>query len=279
MDTRPLVSIVMPTYNMATFLLESIPSILEQDYSNYELIIVDDGSTDQTKDVIATFLDNRILYVYKDHDYMASMNAGINMAQGKYILRMDADDIMMKGRIKLQIEFMEIHPDIDICGGGIRNFGCATGDMFPIKEHYSIIASLLLQNTLAHPTIIMRKDSINTYIQQHGSLYDKEYIYAEDYKLWTCLAMEGYRFANVPEIVVKHRISEQAVTVAFAEQSSQTTDKVKKQYLKYAIEQIISKDESFSGIINEIMTLSGQRLLAMQDILLLVYVLYKKILK
>lgn len=104
LNTFPLVSIVMPAYNMATFLLECIPSILEQDYNNFELIIVDDGSTDKTNDIVQSFSDNRIVYVQHEHDYMASMNIGIQLTKGKYIMRMDADDLMLQGRIKKQVE-------------------------------------------------------------------------------------------------------------------------------------------------------------------------------
>lgn len=279
MKTQPLISILMPTYNMATLLLESIPSILKQDYQNFELIIIDDGSTDQTKEIIEAFSDKRIVYLYREHNYIASLNAGINISRGKYIMRMDADDIMMEGRITLQTDFMETYPEIDICGGGTRNFGWAEGDIYPLKDHNSIIASLLLYNTIAHPTVILRKSSIEVYINKYGSLYDEKYIYAEDYRLWTCLAIEGYRFSNLHKILVKHRISKQAVTVVFAEQSKQLADDIRKQYLKFAINKIISKDNKYTYLIDEIISLSAKQLLSLHDLQQLVYVLYKKILK
>ena len=211
LNASPSVSIVMPVYNMATFLLECIPSILEQDYDNFELIIVDDGSTDQTADTIHSFLDNRIVHVRREHDYMASMNAGIRLAKGKYIMRMDADDLMLQGRIRRQVEYMEAHPEVDVCGSGMKNFGKDDSSLYGLTGHTSVISSLLLYNTMAHPTVIMRKESVDRYIAKHGTLYDKEYVYAEDYRLWTCMAMEGYRFDNIKEMLIKHRISSQAV--------------------------------------------------------------------
>lgn len=277
--TLPLISIVMPTYNMGHYLRECIPSILEQSCPDFELIIINDGSTDRTEEVIRTFPDKRIVYVYREHDYMASLNAGIRMARGKYIMRMDADDIMMPDRIKQQAEFMEKQPDIDICGGGIKNFGFINNEVYTLKDHRSIITSLLLQNSIAHPTVIMRKSRIDTYIQKYGFLYDPQFIYAEDYKLWTCLAMEGYKFANLPVLLVKHRISDQAVTVAYGQQSAQTAETVKKLYMKYAIEKIILTEGTYMGIINEMMSLADKQLLSLQDVQQLVYVLYKKILK
>lgn len=279
LNASPLVSIVMPVYNIATFLLECIPSILEQDYDNFELIIVDDGSTDQTTDAIHSFLDNRIVYVRREHDYMASMNAGIRLAKGKYIMRMDADDLMLQGRIRKQVEYMEAHPEVDVCGSGMKNFGKDDSSLYGLTGHTSVISSLLLYNTMAHPTVIMRKESVDRYIAKHGTLYDKEYVYAEDYRLWTCMAMEGYRFDNIKEMLIKHRISSQAVTSIDAKESQCTAEKIKTEYLKYAIQEISQQGEMFERIIDDIMNLSRANLLNLQDIRQLIYVLYKRILK
>lgn len=279
LNASPLVSIVMPVYNMATFLLECIPSILEQDYDNFELIIVDDGSTDQTADAIHSFLDHRIVHVRREHDYMASMNAGIRLAKGKYIMRMDADDLMLQGRIRRQVEYMEAHPEVDVCGSGMKNFGKDDSSLYGLTRHTSVISSLLLYNTMAHPTVIMRKESVDRYIAKHGTLYDKEYVYAEDYRLWTCMAMEGYRFDNIKEMLIKHRISSQAVTSIYAKESQCTAEKIKTEYLKYAIQEISQQGEMFERIIDDIMNLSRANLLNLQDIRQLIYVLYKRILK
>lgn len=279
LNASPLVSIVMPVYNMATFLLECIPSILEQDYDNFELIIVDDGSTDQTTDAIHSFLDNRIVHVRREHDYMASMNAGIRLTKGKYIMRMDADDLMLQGRIRRQVEYMEAHPEVDVCGSGMKNFGKDDSSLYGLTGHTSVISSLLLYNTMAHPTVIMRKESVERYIAKHGTLYDEEYIYAEDYRLWTCMAMEGFRFDNIKDMLIKHRISSQAVTSVYAEESRRTAERIKTEYLKYAIQEICRQGEMFERIIDDIMNLSDANLLNLQDIRQLVYVLYKRILK
>lgn len=279
LNASPLVSIVMPVYNMATFLLECIPSILEQDYDNFELIIVNDGSTDQTTDAIHSFLDNRIVHVRREHDYMASMNAGIRLAKGKYIMRMDADDLMLQGRIRKQVEYMEAHPEVDVCGSGMKNFGKDDSSLYGLTGHTSVISSLLLYNTMAHPTVIMRKESVERYIVKHGTLYDKEYVYAEDYRLWTCMAMEGFRFDNIKDMLIKHRISSQAVTSVYAEESRRTAEKIKTEYLKYAIQAICQQGKMFERIIDDIMNLSGANLLNLQDIRQLIYVLYKRILK
>ncbi len=124
----------------------------------------------------------------------------------------------------------------------------------------------------------MRKESVEHYIAKHGVLYDKEYVYAEDYRLWTCMAMEGFRFDNIKDMLIKHRISSQAVTSVYAEESRHTAEKIKTEYLKYAIQEICQKGEAFEQIIDDIMKLSSDSRLNLQDIRQLVYVLYKRIL-
>lgn len=278
-ETFPLVSIVMPVYNMALFLMECIPSILEQDYENFELIVINDGSTDQTGEVVQSFLDERIVYILREHDYMASMNTGIFMSKGKYIMRMDADDLMLQGRIRRQVEYMEAHPEVDICGCGMKNFEKDDSSLYGLTGHTSIISSLLLYNTMAHPTVIMRKESIERFLVKYDTLYDKEYIYAEDYRLWTCMAMEGFRFDNLRDMLVRHRISSQAVTSVYAEESQRMAEKIKTEYLKHAIQEICQKGEVFERIVDDIIKLSADNYLTLQDVRQLVYVLYKRILK
>lgn len=278
-DNSPLVSIVMPAYNMAAFLMECIPSILEQDYVNYELIVVNDGSTDDTDNVINSFQDKRIIYIQREHNYMDSMNAGISMSNGKYIMRMDADDLMLQNRIRKQVEYMETHSEVDVCGSGMKNFGNDDSCLYGLTGHSAVVSSLLLYNTMAHPTVIMRKESVDRYMAKYGALYDKEYIYAEDYRLWTCMAMEGFRFDNIQEMLVKHRISPQAVTSIYAKESQSMAEKIKREYLKYAIQEICRKSEAFGQIIDDIMKLSCENQLTLQDVRQLVYVLYKRILK
>lgn len=279
MNAYPFISIVMPVYNMAAFLNECIPSILEQDYENYELIVVDDGSTDRTNDIMNTFPDKRIHYIQRKHDYIDSMNAGVYVAKGKYILRMDADDLMVQGRIKKQVEYMEAHPEVDVCGSGMKNFGNDDSCLYGLRGHAAIVSSLLLYNTMAHPTVIMRKIRIDQYIAQHGYLYDKKYVYAEDYHLWTSMAMDGFRFDNIHDMLIKHRISSQAVTMIYAEESQNAAEKIKKEYLKYVIQEISRKEGTFIHIIDDIIKLAEGRLLTLQDVQQLVYVLYKRILK
>ena len=112
----PAISIVMPAYNAEKYIKEAIDSIIGQSFSNFECIIIDDGSTDSTRDIIRSYNDERIVLLEKKHDYIASLNRGMNAPKGKYLARMDADDIMHPDRLKIQYAVMEAEPSITVCG-------------------------------------------------------------------------------------------------------------------------------------------------------------------
>jgi len=109
------VSVIIPTYNRASFLKEAIESVLSQEYSNYELIIIDDGSTDNTKEIIKLF-EGKLRYYYQPHRGVSSArNAGLKLAQGNFIAFLDSDDLWKKEKLKVQMEFMKKHPEIKVC--------------------------------------------------------------------------------------------------------------------------------------------------------------------
>ena len=110
----PSISVCMVTYNASPFLRDCLDSILSQTFTDYELLIVDDGSTDDTVDIIRSYPDGRIRLIRHLHDYIASLNLLYNNAIGKYIARMDADDVMVADRMQAKYEYMEAPPEIDI---------------------------------------------------------------------------------------------------------------------------------------------------------------------
>lgn len=181
----PLISVVMSVYNSSLFLKECIKSILEQTFKDYELIILDDGSSDNSIDIIKTFSDTRIKFIACQHDYIQTLNMGINMTKGKYIAHMDSDDIMLPNRLEVEYKFMEENQNIDVCGSNIGEVDnpsyCSNID----TQHKEIVSKLVLGCTLFHPTVIIRKSSIQKTFFENGQfhLYNPDYIYAEDYKL------------------------------------------------------------------------------------------------
>lgn len=230
------ISIVLPVYNGEDFIEECIESILLQSFSDFELIIIDDGSIDNTVSLIQKHEDSRIKLIKNNHNFVQSLNLGISLAQGKYIVRMDADDIMVQNRLEKQFYFMKSNPNVDICAGWIKVFGEHIPEKVIVKQltHNQVVLLLLLRNPLCHPSIIMKKEL--TDIQY--PFYNEDYIYAEDYKLWVDLAVKECQFAVIPEVLINYRISNKQVSHAHQDEMLIITEKIQKEYFAYISEKI-----------------------------------------
>ena len=116
-------TVFMPVHNTDAYLNEAIESVLKQDYEDFDFLIIDDGSTDKSKEIIMSYSDPRIKFISAPHDYIATLNMGLEVASGEYIAHFDSDDIMPSNRLSIQLDFIRSHPDIDVCGGYIEMFG------------------------------------------------------------------------------------------------------------------------------------------------------------
>lgn len=222
--SQPLVSVIMPTFNDGKFLAEAIDSILAQSYKTFELIIINDGCTDNTEDIIRNYNDNRIRYIVnsKNRGYIYSLNKGLTHAKGTYIARMDADDRCPPERLKKQIEFLEQNKDIGVLGGNMISFkenGEIQYHPFP-EKHDAIRARLIFRNPMAHPTVMLRK----AIIQKHNIRYNDSYYAAEDFKLWQQL-IKYTKFHNLQETLLYYRIH--AGNVSILKQNAQNKTKIK----------------------------------------------------
>jgi glycosyltransferase involved in cell wall biosynthesis len=150
----PLVSILMPVYNCRLFIEASISSILNQSYTRFELIVIDDCSTDGTLQFLSELNDPRVILIkkIKNTGYTNSLNYGLKLCKGKYIARMDGDDISMVTRIEEQVVFMEDNPDIDVCGTWFNIMGTDEIIKHPHK-HNEIKVALLKYCAIGHPTV------------------------------------------------------------------------------------------------------------------------------
>ena len=248
-QTSPIISIVMPVYNASIgYLKESIDSVLNQTFGDFELLIINDGSTEtEGIDFIKTYQDERIRLITNPHnDFINTLNRGIAESKGKYIARMDADDIMLPNRLQVQYDFMETHSEIDVCGSWAERFGGSTDIIRTHTEHKDIVASLLLRNTMAHPSVMFRKSSV---CKEGIDLYRHGYTCAEDYKLWTDLAIKGLRFANIPEVLLMYRVSDSQVTNTKQEEMWQSTHSIQLEYAEYIASSIVERDESYTKLI------------------------------
>ncbi|MBI1286915.1 MAG: glycosyltransferase [Flavobacteriales bacterium] len=206
---QPLVTVLIPMYNAEDFVEQSVRSILEQTYTNFELLIIDDGSTDRSVPVVESFSDQRIKLVRNEKNLklIATLNKGLSLAKGKYIVRLDADDIAIKERIETQVSFMEEHPEVGLCGTWYEAFGDVSSVVRYPTDHQSLKYMSLYQCPIIHPSTIFR----TSVIKEHGLKYDLDYPHAEDYKLWGQFAMVS-QLANVPEVLLRYRLHDSNIS-------------------------------------------------------------------
>lgn len=208
-QTEPLVSVIMPIFNAQRFLEPAIHSILEQTHKNFELIIVDDGSKDESWDIVTRLgkADARIhlIRLQKNQGISIACNTGLNVARGKYIARMDSDDVSLPDRLSRQVKFMETHPNIGVLGGGMR-FMAESGKLSGISPQFfgdlAIRWNLFFESPFFHPTVILRKSLLDEYGLQYDPSYSQG---AEDYELWSRL-LQVTKGENLQDIVLHYRL-------------------------------------------------------------------------
>lgn len=222
----PKVTVLMSVYNGEKYLEEAIESILNQTYRDFEFIIINDGSTDGTSDILARYqqMDDRIcIYNQENQGLIASLNRGCQLARGEYIARMDADDISLPERFARQVDYMEAHPEIGVLGTWIQYIGengqIIGNECLPTAP--GIIGwHLIFGNCVAHSSVMMRRD-----IAERVGFYHSDALHAEDYDLWN-RASAITDIANLPEILVQHRLSDTSISFRHCETQEETVIKV-----------------------------------------------------
>ncbi|HST79807.1 MAG TPA: glycosyltransferase [Verrucomicrobiae bacterium] len=213
MLSTPAVSVVMSVLDGERFLHTAVESILGQSFGDIEFIIVDDGSGDRTASMLDSYerLDSRVRVCHQENrGLVESLNRACALARGKYIARMDADDIAVRDRLGWQVDFMEKHPEVAALGGSVELID-ATGRTiriakFPLKN-WEIQRALLETCALCHPTVIMRRDVL---LSVNG--YRRVVVDAEDYDLWLRIA-ERHQLANLKQVVLKYRVHSSQISV------------------------------------------------------------------
>ncbi len=198
---NPLITVLMPVYNCANFVSEAVESILSQTYTDFEFIIIDDCSTDKTVNIIKSYTDTRIRLIEKPRNtgYTYSLNLGLEMAKGKYIARMDGDDISLPLRFEKQVAFLENNIDVVLCGTALKIIDSDRVIRYP-EFHDDIKVQLLRHNCIGHPSVMLRKSILN----KNSLIYNIGKEPAEDYDLWTKLVFFG-KFYNLPEVLLFYR--------------------------------------------------------------------------
>ena len=259
-NVKPLISVLMPVYNCSKYIYNSTISILNQTFSDFELIIIDDCSTDNTVDILKKFNDERIVLIVKQKNtgITNSLNYALDIAKGKYLARMDGDDISNIDRLEKQYEFMESHPDVVLCGGGyeviksnyehgqkgdifVQKASAATLDVLtrawirifwgkgdiriktfkPYLLHGELLFDLATHCSFAHPTVMIKSEVL----KMNKVKYNPKCEPAEDYEMWTKLSEYG-KLANIPDILIKYRIHEYQTTKRRSLEQKEITNKI-----------------------------------------------------
>lgn len=238
-----IVSVLMPAYNAAEHIKEAIDSILGQTSTDFEFLIINDGSTDNTVDIVNEYDDPRIKLIHNDGNkgLIYSLNYGLEIAQGKYIARMDADDISLNTRLEKQVRFLEDNPDISILGTAFIYMGT------PYEIHHpnyneEIRIKLLDDVVFAHPTVMMRKDSIDL----NNIRYNADYTYIEDYQFWVESAIKDLKMANLDEVLLQYRQHPQQVSSLKYNEQEDAKQRIKLKYLSYYFGEYLTSEELVS---------------------------------
>jgi glycosyltransferase involved in cell wall biosynthesis len=214
MTASPTVTVLLPVYNSALFLFEAVVSILNQTYTDFELLCINDGSTDESEKILRSFSDPRVRIENNPHNLglIATLNKGIDLAQGKYIARMDADDIALPNRLALQVKVLETEPGLALVAGFvecINTDGEVTGVWSTDREAKTEqqIRSLLPQtNCIAHPTVMIRTTIARRFY------YNPSQYAAEDWDLWLRILASGLRIGKINDVVLYYRIHPASMT-------------------------------------------------------------------
>ncbi|MBJ6360092.1 glycosyltransferase family 2 protein [Paenibacillus sp. GCM10012307] len=218
----PKITALISTYNSSGYIQAAVQSILDQTFKDFELIIIDDGSTDDTLVKLGQFTDPRIRLVIHEQNQglIRSLNEGIELATGEYIARMDADDIAVLDRFEHQVAFLDANPQVGVLGGLMKWLHNNEPIPKPIT-HHGIRCWQLFHTCLCHPTIMMR----TRVLHDHAIRYDEQYPHAEDYELWDRLG-HITQLANLPQYVHYYRAHVGQVSIQHAILQEQSAKKV-----------------------------------------------------
>jgi glycosyltransferase involved in cell wall biosynthesis len=200
----PLVTVYIPVYNGARYLRESLDSVAAQTFASWECIVVDDGSTDDSCAVVETYRDRRFMLVRQptNMNVANASNLALRLARGKYLARLDQDDIALPDRLARQVAFLDANPQVAICGGAMEVFGETRGGYFLPQDDGRIKSNLLSgMNSISNPAVTVRVD----FLRANRIMNDPRFPLSCDYGMWVDCTLAGGVFSNLTEIVTRYR--------------------------------------------------------------------------
>ncbi len=246
-DSNPLISVVMPAYNAERYLAEAIDSILSQTFRDFELLLVDDCSTDTTLEIIDEYArrDDRISVFRNDKNLKLArtLNRGIKAARGKYIARMDADDVSFPYRFGKQVKFMEENPEVGILGGTMVVTG-KDSRVINERRYYTrdeeIRKNIFKFSPFCHPAIMIRKA-----VLEKSGLYDPYYNPVEDYELYFRIGLHA-KFANLEDSLLRYRIAADSMTTGGLKEMELKTVDVREKFFDSEVYKATATDKIYN---------------------------------
>ena len=233
MEKKPTITVLLSVYNAENYVGIAIESILKQSFTDFELIAVDDCSTDKSWDIVQQYmkLDSRVIAKRNEVNLggCKTLNVGLKLAKGKYIARLDNDDWSYPNRLEKQFDFLEAHPDVGIVGGVMEimnQHGEVTGKRKYNISDQEIRNKIFRYSPFSHPLVMIRKSILD----KVGS-YDPTYAPADDYELYFRIGNES-QFANLPDVIMRYRVIPSSITFMQTKKMELATINVRNQYSK-----------------------------------------------
>lgn len=228
--SSPLVSVILPVHNGGPFLQDALRSVLQQSLTDFELIVVDDCSSDESASIAGSFGDPRIRLI-RSLDRLRickALNLGIENARGEFLARMDADDLCRPERLERQVRFLDRHPQIGFCGSWVMRFGeHQPAQLYRRPVGFPRIhAFALFDSPMIHSTVMIRRKAL----QHLDAWYQEDFVDAEDYDLWNRL-FEFTECDNLPEVLLDYRVHTQSVTLRKTESMDLTACRIQEREL------------------------------------------------
>ncbi|MDH4130025.1 MAG: glycosyltransferase, partial [Spirochaetota bacterium] len=248
----PKVTVLMPVYNGEKYLREAIESILNQTFKDFEFLIINDGSTDKSVEIIESFKDTRIRLVHNEKNIKL-------IARGEYIARMDCDDISLSERLQEQVNYLFANPQINVLGTGFQTInqkGEILEDIVYFPDSEKIIAwDLLFYCPIAHPTVMMRKKiikEIGGYLSE-SDIYEKKNLYVEDYYLWSKLNnIKEFTITNISKVLLKLRKHGDNITSIYLDENKKNSALISYENMKRYFDIDITEEFIYSIVFNQL---------------------------
>lgn len=240
----PRISVVMPVFNRERLVGETVESVLGQTCGDFELLAVDDCSTDGSRDVLARYAraDGRVrlLHMPRNSRAAAARNLALAEARGEFVALLDSDDLAPPHWLTSLLAFMEAHPDVDVVGTWMETFGDhVTAKVLATPTDPDVIRTgLFFENTVNGATTLIRRE----FLVRHGLTFDPAFTHSEDYDLWERAAAAGARFAVQPEVLIRYRVHDGADTVSAAGRQREFADRVKRRQLERLLPSVTDRE-------------------------------------